>query len=103
MVTRNSARHSAAEQTPTTGDRPILQVPALMVEAPVGTNPLLDGSPYTTLQHARMVLAFVRDWNYREAAFADQEEAEWGLSLVLSVIDDAVQHAMARIPTGDAQ
>lgn len=67
-------------------------------EAPIGINPLivLNRHPRRS-KHARMVLAFVRDWNVRKAACELDSETEWGLMFILDTVDDALRHAGARL------
>ena len=77
--------------------RPRTQHPSPALPAPA--NPLVDvGKPLQTLSNARAVLAFVRDWNTRVSPHEHQTDDEtYGLSLVLSAVDEAVAAAGAEL------
>jgi hypothetical protein len=71
--------------------------------ANTGLNPLVDGDTYETLQNCRAVLAFVSEFHCRQPDSEPTQLQEAGLSLVLAVLDDAMQCAAEQVSARRAQ
>lgn len=91
MVTRKVARPVAPVRDDT-GEEAIHGVPA---------NPLIDDSLAQTLENAKAVIWFIRDWNARTRTSEETDEANLGFDLVLAMVDGALEYVSVSI-SGEA-
>lgn len=84
MVTPSVARRPAAPKTP----------PKKQPRSSGSSNPLVHDNPVDTLDCVRSVVAFVADWSTRRPEMVTTTNEYHGLWLVLSVVDDALSHAI---------